>query len=48
MHELVHSVYADLGPVGGLVANAGVVRTGEGRPKGLLQLILLSLPPGRL
>lgn len=26
MHELVHSVYADLGPVGGLVANAGVVR----------------------
>ena len=25
MHELVHSVYADLGPVGGLVANAGVV-----------------------
>lgn len=25
MHELVHKVYADLGPVGGLVANAGVV-----------------------
>ncbi|KAI5451968.1 hypothetical protein NCC49_001267 [Naganishia albida] len=24
MHELVHKVYADLGPVGGLVANAGV------------------------
>jgi sorbose reductase len=25
MHELVHTVYTDLGPVGGLVANAGVV-----------------------
>lgn len=24
MHELVHTVYTDLGPVGGLVANAGV------------------------
>lgn len=41
MHELVHKVYADLGPVGGLVANAGVVS----RARNALKASSLTLSP---
>jgi NAD(P)-dependent dehydrogenase (short-subunit alcohol dehydrogenase family) len=52
MHELVHKVYADLGPVGGLVANAGVVSRAVNHDSTVTDTCLLHLrecqsPPWR-